>query len=1258
MSQAKKDKAQGRALGANLARVRAALLSAAIMAAIVPGMGHAASATRTSAFEYDAATGVLTKEIVEPTDSNLCVVTTYTYDSFGNKTGSAVRNCNGSAGSSPGVNSEAAAPAAGTSAVFAQRSGTVTYSADGRFATQSTNALTQSEKQTYDARFGAVTSQTGPNNLTTSWLYGAFGRKLLEKRADGNGTRVDYLYCNNVVVGGTAGTESCPTVGAGVAVYVIKTTPVKAPIDLVANTDGGANGPYTKSYYDAKGRVIRQETQGYDGSGTSTLVYQDTEYDARGQKLRTTRPYFQNASAVYSTLYTYDKLERLIKETAPDTSKTTTAYQGLTVTVTNDLGNSMTEVRNVGGLLTQVIDANGKTLNKAYDPHGNLVLTTDAQGNQVKLIYDLKGRKTQMQDPDLGTWTYEYDALGQLVKQTDAKQQVTQMGYDVLGRLVSKTEPSLNTTWTYDKNQDGSPCAMGVGKLCEARSSNGYARRHAFDSLGRPSSTIVALGAKTYTSNLTYDAFSRVSTVTYPGGSVALSNVYTSLGYLQGVVNAANTSVVYWRSMEVDAEGHVTKQQYGNGVSTQNVYDPATGRLTQSVAGPNYNGVVQNIQYAYSTIGNLSGRADALTGVTSVYAYDKLNRLTGEQTTGGGLSSPRIIQWTYDDIGNITSRSDVGTYVYPASGANSVRPHATIGIVGTVNGRTNVQYAYDDNGNLLGSAVGQTVTRNVAWNSFNKVQTLQQRMLDNAINQLDYLYDSEGNRAQEVYTKNGATQRTTVYLNPGNGGGLFYEEETTPSGNKKKYFINAGGTTIGVAILTNDTTWSFQYWHKDHLGSNMVLTNEAGTVVERMAYEPFGKRRNADGSTDANGTLTSAADRGFTGHEMMDEVGLINMNGRIYDPAIGRFLSADPYIQSPDNLQSYNRYAYVWNNPLNATDPTGYWSLAKFVKATVHFAFAPTLKNAFNLVRASPLGEQSSRFIMKNQWAYAIGQMVAGYYGGPLGAAAWSSYFAYYQTGSMSAAYRSGAISLATAAAFNWAGNVGQTYGAVAHFAAHAAVGCVSAAAQGGKCGQGAVAQAISLGVTEGTQGIFGNNVAAHFSATVVAGGLSSQVMGGSFKNGATTAAYGYLFNFLQHATFDRSKGTLEVIDEGGKRVTGKFFSGTGPDDQIAPGEYAILQRGDKDGFRLEAIDSVIGDDRNPQGQELLRLHGPGRSFGCITACDGSNWAEVRSLIANTAPKPLTVNTYRSVTLPGGHLLYRHQTGTETLNYYGNLTVK
>lgn len=78
-------------------------------------------------------------------------------------------------------------------------------------------------------------------------------------------------------------------------------------------------------------------------------------------------------------------------------------------------------------------------------------------------------------------------------------------------------------------------------------------------------------------------------------------------------------------------------------------------------------------------------------------------------------------------------------------------------------------------------------------------------------------------------------------------------------------------------------------------------------------------------------TLANVLDvtlRGFTGHEGVDHADIIHMNGRIYDPTLGRFLQADPHIQSPNNSQSYNRYPYVLNNPLSYTDPSGYF-LAK-----------------------------------------------------------------------------------------------------------------------------------------------------------------------------------------------------------------------------------------------------------------------------------------------------------------------------------------
>ena len=96
-----------------------------------------------------------------------------------------------------------------------------------------------------------------------------------------------------------------------------------------------------------------------------------------------------------------------------------------------------------------------------------------------------------------------------------------------------------------------------------------------------------------------------------------------------------------------------------------------------------------------------------------------------------------------------------------------------------------------------------------------------------------------------------------------------------------------------------------------------------------MAYDSWGKRRTLNGAP-VNGTPTPdnldgvTDNKGYTGHEMLDQLDLVHMNGRIYDPLVARMMSADPYIQDPLSSQSYNRYTYVWNNPTNLTDPTGF----------------------------------------------------------------------------------------------------------------------------------------------------------------------------------------------------------------------------------------------------------------------------------------------------------------------------------------------
>ncbi|MDO9420107.1 MAG: hypothetical protein Q7T66_05525 [Herminiimonas sp.] len=153
------------------------VLSALLLSMLVHSSVYAVTATRTSAFEYDPATGLLIKEIVEPDIPQMRLETSYVYDAWGNRTTATISS-----------------PATGTAAI-ASRSSVNTFDARGQFVISSSNALGQTETKVIDPKFGNITSLTGPNGLTTQWQYDGFGRKVLEIRADGTRTKWDYLYC-------------------------------------------------------------------------------------------------------------------------------------------------------------------------------------------------------------------------------------------------------------------------------------------------------------------------------------------------------------------------------------------------------------------------------------------------------------------------------------------------------------------------------------------------------------------------------------------------------------------------------------------------------------------------------------------------------------------------------------------------------------------------------------------------------------------------------------------------------------------------------------------------------------------------------------------------------------------------------------------------------------------------------------------------------------------------------------------------------
>ena len=186
-------------------------------------------------------------------------------------------------------------------------------------------------------------------------------------------------------------------------------------------------------------------------------------------------------------------------------------------------------------------------------------------------------------------------------------------------------------------------------------------------------------------------------------------------------------------------------------------------------------------------------------------------------------------------------------------------------------------------------------------------------------------YGPERARIRQVKVQ-GATTTTIKYV-----GTLFEQVAKTGAATEYVHYVFAGERRVAVYAKDNGATprEAVRYLHQDHLGSVDTITDESGGVVERLSYDAWGKRRTASGDEawkDSAIPITAATTpRGFTDHEHLDDFELVHMNGRVYDPVLGRFLSPDPFVQYPESTQGFNRYTYAANNPLSFTDPNGYW---------------------------------------------------------------------------------------------------------------------------------------------------------------------------------------------------------------------------------------------------------------------------------------------------------------------------------------------
>jgi RHS repeat-associated protein len=473
----------------------------------------------------------------------------------------------------------------------------------------------------------------------------------------------------------------------------------------------------------------------------------------------------------------------------------------------------------------------------------------------------------------------------------------------------------------------------------------------------------VAIGSASYYTTTAYDPISgKVTAVrAFSGFSVVYAYATNHTGYLWQIDDAVTPSLVYWQANARDAELHLTQSAASNGVVTTNGFDPATGRMlgvcaTNDTTVP-CDGDIANLGYGWDNIGNLTSRTDMLAvsgGLSETFQYDVLNRLTNAPVLVNGVSTPHGV--SYDALGDITKKVGLCGFVGCLTYGNPAHVHAvtsvsTSGGVFYVGLRT-PNFYYDAVGNLLcvtstTSCSPSTDAESVSWTASNMVSTIAQ----GASTSLAYSYNPEHERVIQSSMQSGSVI-TTSYLNDSAANVMTENVHVPGVSNTWKTYIVAEGHIVAQRVTVNGSLAppTMDYFVLDHLGSVAVITDGTsgsatyGSAVERKFYDAWGKQRNADGTADSTCSLPtqSLSTRGFTNQEQMQMSGacLVNLNARIYDPALGRFLSADPTLEAPYNLQDCNRYSYVGNNPLSFSDPSGLCFLGCFWQSSIFRAVA------------------------------------------------------------------------------------------------------------------------------------------------------------------------------------------------------------------------------------------------------------------------------------------------------------------------------
>ncbi len=773
-----------------------------------------------------------------------------------------------------------------------------TYNADGT-TSKVMDAAGHTTTYSYDECGNIVTMTDGRGN-TTSYAYDSNNQITAQTDALGNTSTLSYDKVGNIVRVKNAKNQ-------------IRAYSYDALGNVLTMTDP-MGGVYTYKY-DGKGNVVSVtdpmgDEQTFAWNEKNKLTSQTNaagettgyDYDAKGNLIAVFQP---NGNTIN---YFYDKLDRI--EQMSDNMGVIARYaydgNGNQLTMTDGLNRTMTYAYDALNRKISETLPSGATTRYQYDANSNLLSVTDALGHATSYTYSSLNQQLTHTDALNAVTKFEYDANGNLSKATDAKGNATAYAYDALDQNTAITFANgASLQYTYDElgNVIASRDRAGnefryaynaLGNLLAKTYPDGTTDRYSYDRVSRMLSAVNKDASVTFaydkanrllaetldgkTTSYTYDVAAGKRTLTYPSG-MKVEEHLNARGLIATILQDGNEVV----TMDYNVAGQKTRQAYANGVATDYGYNE-NGWLS-SIKDDHK---VIDLAMAYDAIGNMTQRADNLDAArTESYGYDVISQLTS-------FTRGKTVNKTYefDLLGNRVKTIENGVVTnYTANNVNAYT---------SVSGGLSFTPSYDGNGNLLNDD-----KHLYAYDYNNKLASVGDKSVV-------YKYDALGRRI--------AKNNTSYYY----AGDQMVEEST--DGTVTSYLY---GNNIDEALQMSRKGTAY-YYHTNHLGSTMALTNAEGKVAEGVDYDVYGTPTFID--ADGNVLAASAVCNNilFTGREYDAETGDYFFRARSMHPMVGRFMQKDPLMY----VDGMNDFSYVCNSVIINIDDTGFGKLAIGIKIT------------------------------------------------------------------------------------------------------------------------------------------------------------------------------------------------------------------------------------------------------------------------------------------------------------------------------------